>query len=160
MKYKIGSIAAILLLTSCGSDQQDGLASAFPELQDNHLEIRLGNMPELTGGQCNRNMYAGFRSNSGETIKLTIDLAIAAEGSSIQRYERELLLEKTSRGDLVAGQNFLFPESIEQACDKIHLTMFTMSCAYGPEMETRACPLNRKWQWLQGFKMVEIPKAR
>ena len=157
MNYKNGSIIAVMLLSSCGGESRPELAQAFPDLENNKLEIRLGNMPDLTENQCNRNMYAGFRSQSGEPIKLTISLTAAPDGASIERHKRELLLEPTSSENLLVGQTPLFPSAIQQSCKEIDVKMFTMSCTYGPETEPRACPQNIRWQWLQGFKMISPP---
>lgn len=158
MTYKLSMIASVLLVAGCGASEPD-IAAAFPDLQENHMEVRLGNMPELGEGQCNRNMYAGFRSGAGETVKLSIDLAAFPDGASMQRSTLELVLEAGSREGFVVGQMPLFAETLSQSCREVDLKMLTMRCTYGPNEESRACPIKIKWEWLQGFKMIEIPKA-
>jgi len=159
MKYTIAMIAVSLTLIGCDGSSGPDFASAFPDLEKDHLEIRLGNMPELDAGQCNRNMYAGLRTNKSELLKLTIDLVATPTGSSSQRYERELLLEETSEGDLVAGQVSLFPDNLNHACRDVDVDMLTIRCSFGSEERSEACPGKIRWQWLQGFKMIKPPKS-
>jgi len=158
MKYTIAMIAVSLTLAGCGGSSGPDFAAAFPDLEKDHLEIRLGNMPELDAGQCNRNMYAGLRTSEREVIKLTIDLSATPTGGSPQRYQRELLLGETSAGDLVAGQVSLFPDHLGHACRDVDVDMLTMSCSFGTEQRSGACPGKIRWQWLQGFKMIKPPK--
>ncbi|MEO9969038.1 MAG: hypothetical protein ABJG15_04270 [Hyphomonadaceae bacterium] len=159
MKYCATGIVLAILVSGCGPSQQD-LGAAFPELENSFMEARLGHMPELGEGQCNRNLYAGYRADDAAPMKVSIDLVVQGDGISMERYQRDLLLEATSRDDLVAGQTPLFPETIAAACSKLDVNMLTMSCSSIADGARQECPRSVRWQWLQGFKMIKPPQRR
>jgi len=149
----------VFVLSACG-EPKAGFEQAFPDLASKQLEIRMGQTPGLDPAKCNRNMYAGFRTDEEAPVTLKVDLVATAVGISMQRYTRELVLDGTSRDDLLAGQTPLFPETLDVACPEVTVRMLTMECLYGSDQVPRACPGSRKWQWLQGFKEISVPKAR
>ena len=159
MISKMIAIGAVLLMGACADQQTDELAAAFKDLEQNHLEIRLGNMPELGEAQCNRNMYAGLRGDIRGSTNIHLNFTASIDGTSPQMFERELVLETTSQADLIAGQVPLFPRPMQSSCSKVHVTILSMSCSDAADTDVQSCPMNVRWQWLQGFKMFEIPKA-
>lgn len=159
MKNNLLSVSTILLLASCADPGPD-YSLAFGALEAGQLEIRLGKVPKLETEQCNRNLYAGFQSDDRTPIRLNLDMLVKADDSSIQRYSREWVLEPAAGNNLLAGQTSLFPEPVEKPCNEVELELLTLTCAYDNEKEVIACPANVRWQWLNGFKMVRVPKTK
>ena len=159
MKNHILSVSTILLLTNC-ADLGPEPSEAFGALEAGQLEVRLAKVPELEPEQCNRNLFAGFQSDDGTPIRLNLDMLVKAPGTSTQRYSREWVLGITADKNLLVGQTALFPEPVEKPCNEVELELITLSCAYDNEKEVSACPANVRWQWLNGFKMVRVPKTK
>ena len=156
MKYMLSAVVVALTLTGC-SKSGSGFASAFAKLESNTMEARLGHLPELGEAQCNRNLYIGYRGDDAAPMNVSLNMVVRGDGLSMQQYEREFALETTSKSDLVAGQVSFFPEVISQSCKTVHVSMMTMTCT-AANGERMRCPGKMRWQWLQGFKMIEMPK--
>lgn len=157
MKSFIAPVVLCALISGCGPKEPD-VASAFRELGANKVEIRMGYLPELGDAVCDRNMYAGYRSDQAEAVTFTLNMVVKHPGK-MESYERQLTLEPIKKSGILAGQARLFPAPIETSCSNVDVKMTTMSCTYGPDNEQRACPRNITWQWLQGFKMIATPTA-
>ena len=152
-------LAAIIpLITACGSSEPS-VAQAFPDLKQDGLEIRMGYLPELGDVKCDRNMYAGYRTDQTTAVTFNIKMFVNAPGTSMVIYDRQLTLSPMQKGYL-GGQTRLFPAPIEASCKTVNVKMTSMYCTYGPDNERRACPKTIRWNWLQGFKMIETPTER
>jgi hypothetical protein len=60
MNWKTAAMVTATFLGACADHQKDVFVAAFQDLEEDILEIRLGDMPGLGAAQCNRNMYAGL----------------------------------------------------------------------------------------------------
>lgn len=149
---------AFIIVAGC-SDTSDDYATAFGELEPNILEIRFGQSPEASDKQCNRTLYAGHRSTQGAHFDLILKYTAHIDGMPPLKQTRNLQLGATTESDLVAGQTLLFDEAPNRPCSEVHLVMTDLKCSLSLTGKETKCP-NTTWSWLQGFKMVEIPKSK
>ena len=159
MKNTIAPAVLCALISGCGPSKSD-IASAYKDLKDNQVEIRMGHLPELGEAKCDRNMYAAYRTDQAETVTFNLEMFVMQPGVPTQRYERQLELTPLKKSGLVVGQTRLFPVPLEAPCKEVLVQMTTMTCTYGKTNEKRNCPGKIRWNWLQGFKMIETPSTQ